>query len=1008
MATMSGYVQVLRPSPLPPSLSLPFSSLPSPSPSPTSSLRLPTGVLPRDLLALSLDEAASLSLQQGQQPPSSPFFTPPAALRAAPPQHHLSPQGRIYSTPTPSTSSSFSAYPFAHFPPHATHINREAPDDRANPLGTHAAGEEEEERENLLARFPYPFIHGVGWSDDQGKRPEMEDEMTVLSHVDSLRDSWILGIYDGHGGKQTADLLSKRLHRNFLALLREKALLRWRTYQIQAQQREKQIQEHLLYIERQVEQAETLGDEREGGEEEEELPPAVVEVFVKSLRLQKILQWILRTPSPWYPEKSKKKSSMKKRQTSRSQRRGFFQGKPREEEEEDVLGRGRSYSNERLGQQRGPHYLSVCTPEDMEQAAKEAFIQTDYDLLERERIFQSGATACFCCYTPLLNLQRLVTMNPSELTDEDWGLFFPSHSSSGDPLLESSSLLSPPQDGEKKPRPDQEEGDKGQKTPNEKNKKKSQLLSMNLTVAHLGDSRAVLVFNDGKVLRLTSGTDHKASDPIETDRVEKLGGWVYGERVNGQLAIGRAFGDWNLKLNSEEFQMVSTLLSSRNDEEEEANFSSGRGGRSLLTTSFSVIRNLLAGASASSNDEDGDDPDEGKKRRESVDSQDEENKGGRLRSLSNRRKKSFLSSSPTCLDVWKQQQRDFVVSHVPHVYSLNLSNFFSSSPANTNSTEGGQQRDSSLNTSSIPLKGAGAPSPPLPSSSSSSPSCPVLLVLGCDGLFDVCPDEAVGEVSLQFLSLLCEEYRDMTPAEAASILARCLVDEAISHRGSTDNVSVQVALLSSFDFDTSPPPASPLSHERKEKKQMKRYGESTELEKNKPSPMLLQKNAPTFASLPPLHQVPFYANSSSPLPSTYPSPTSFASSIPSPSYLQRSPPVYGAESPYSTRGEEGERRGAATRGGGGEERERKDVKKFIPPLIMIPNEMYTQSCLNNTTPSYSPAASASCTPQVTARTPSKRQEREELEESYHERGIPMHHQQAFFTGNVHPYHPCQR
>ncbi|KAL3644295.1 hypothetical protein CASFOL_012227 [Castilleja foliolosa] len=68
-----------------------------------------------------------------------------------------------------------------------------------------------------------------------------------------------------------------------------------------------------------------------------------------------------------------------------------------------------------------------------------------------------------------------------------------------------------------------------------------------LWVANVGDSRAV-IFRNGKAEQLT--VDHEPH--IERRRIEKQGGFVTNlpgdvPRVNGQLAVARAFGDENLK-----------------------------------------------------------------------------------------------------------------------------------------------------------------------------------------------------------------------------------------------------------------------------------------------------------------------------------------------------------------------------------------------------------------------------------------------------------------------------
>lgn len=67
-----------------------------------------------------------------------------------------------------------------------------------------------------------------------------------------------------------------------------------------------------------------------------------------------------------------------------------------------------------------------------------------------------------------------------------------------------------------------------------------------LYTAHVGDARAVLC-RQGLAVRLTGESDHKATDPEEAKRVVEAGGTIYNERVNGMLAISRAFGDFQLK-----------------------------------------------------------------------------------------------------------------------------------------------------------------------------------------------------------------------------------------------------------------------------------------------------------------------------------------------------------------------------------------------------------------------------------------------------------------------------
>lgn len=468
--------------------------------------------------------------------------------------------------------------------------------------------------------FPSPCIQGLGWAEEQGRRPEMEDEMVAISQVDSLEDCWISAVYDGHGGRQTAEALSRRLHVNFLTCLRKRALMRWEQYRERAASRAKKLRDFVCYVEA-------------GSFKCASRSFFMIDDFIGALRLQKILDWIAALPAPEFPTNGESRTS------------GWGSGGP-------------------------PHYLSVCSVPDIEDSAREAFEQTDYELLQHDEITASGATACFCFVNPMIDIERILTMRPAHLKQEDWELFFP------------------------------------RKNSYSQDRKQSSLLRTNLTVAHVGDTRAVLVFSDGDALRLTSETDHKASDTHEVERVERLGGSVFDDRVNGYLAIGRAFGDWNLKLSYQE----------------------------LVASQFT------------GNAETGD----------------------------------GVVTSPA--DTWRQQQRDYVVSHVPHVRSVNLSEYL--------------------------RKGSGRDRPSRERVDYSARKVPLALVVGCDGLFDVCTDGDVAQLCTQFIQKLGEAHPDMSPGQAGAQTARLLVEEAIRHRHSMDNVSVQVALLHPCGFSRHPP--SPL------------------------------------------------------------------------------------------------------------------------------------------------------------------------------------------------------
>jgi serine/threonine protein phosphatase PrpC len=64
-----------------------------------------------------------------------------------------------------------------------------------------------------------------------------------------------------------------------------------------------------------------------------------------------------------------------------------------------------------------------------------------------------------------------------------------------------------------------------------------------------GDSRAVLAKKSGdKYIAINLSEDHKPDLPGEKLRIEKAGGFVEENRVKGVLALSRALGDLEYKL----------------------------------------------------------------------------------------------------------------------------------------------------------------------------------------------------------------------------------------------------------------------------------------------------------------------------------------------------------------------------------------------------------------------------------------------------------------------------
>ena len=75
------------------------------------------------------------------------------------------------------------------------------------------------------------------------------------------------------------------------------------------------------------------------------------------------------------------------------------------------------------------------------------------------------------------------------------------------------------------------------------------IIGNQLYCINLGDSRAVIC-RKGQAIDLSQ--DHKAVLQSEINRVKLKGGYVVGGRVAGRLAITRAFGDHELKIQIDE------------------------------------------------------------------------------------------------------------------------------------------------------------------------------------------------------------------------------------------------------------------------------------------------------------------------------------------------------------------------------------------------------------------------------------------------------------------------
>ena len=82
-------------------------------------------------------------------------------------------------------------------------------------------------------------------------------------------------------------------------------------------------------------------------------------------------------------------------------------------------------------------------------------------------------------------------------------------------------------------------------------------IKLMISQGNVGDSRSIACYG-GQVETLSN--DHKPSNESEAKRIVAAGGWVEFNRVNGNLALSRALGDFVFKRNekkSAEEQIVT-------------------------------------------------------------------------------------------------------------------------------------------------------------------------------------------------------------------------------------------------------------------------------------------------------------------------------------------------------------------------------------------------------------------------------------------------------------------
>jgi len=71
------------------------------------------------------------------------------------------------------------------------------------------------------------------------------------------------------------------------------------------------------------------------------------------------------------------------------------------------------------------------------------------------------------------------------------------------------------------------------------------VLHYRVLIGNLGDSRCIIIGHDGRIRYVTS--DHKPENEAESRRIRAAGGSVSYNRVDGELAMSRALGDYSYK-----------------------------------------------------------------------------------------------------------------------------------------------------------------------------------------------------------------------------------------------------------------------------------------------------------------------------------------------------------------------------------------------------------------------------------------------------------------------------
>ncbi|PHJ19256.1 protein phosphatase 2c domain-containing [Cystoisospora suis] len=220
--------------------------------------------------------------------------------------------------------------------------------------------------------FRSGYGNALAAMEGQGVHTDTPANVNVvgMGNMELLPGRETTGTQDSQVRQRSASTPIESLHRAFLDCLVARTLVRWHKFRQRAMVRAQELKDYLK-------QLEILSTEFAP-----HLSSQIVEDFIGTMRLQQILDWIVKHRAL------------------------------------DVWGDCPQDATE-FDMDSPPHYLTVSSVEDLEASAEEAFIQTGYEQHHRD----GNELAKFCFINPMLDIERILTMLPGEVKEADTDLF---------------------------------------------------------------------------------------------------------------------------------------------------------------------------------------------------------------------------------------------------------------------------------------------------------------------------------------------------------------------------------------------------------------------------------------------------------------------------------------------------------------------------------------------------------------------------------------------------------